>query len=129
VHRNWVVHTKESDITKPQAKFSELVPYSVEHREMFRSVNAPNPPDGMCFDDFIYFSRLTKLIAEKLCRIAQPPLDHWTQNFPLLRFKRLSMNPSRMRNAVAGRLRTQYGMDTATANWIADEICGSLAQR
>jgi hypothetical protein len=125
--RNWIVHTKESDISKPQAKFSEIVPYSVEHQEKFRSVDAPNPPAGMCFDDFIYFSRLTKLIAEKLCHIAQPPLDHWTQNFPLTRFKRLSMNPARMRNAVAGRLQTQYGMDAPTAKWIADELCGSLA--
>lgn len=125
--RNWVVHTKESDISKPEAKFSEITPYSVEHQEKFSSVNAPNPPANMCFDDFIFFSRLTKLIAEKLCVIATPPLDHWVRNFPLVRFKRLSMNTTRMRNAVSGRLRTQYGMDTATANWIAEELCGSLA--
>jgi hypothetical protein len=60
------VHTKESDIRKPQAKFSEIVPYSGEHQETLRSVNAPNPPEEICFDDFIYFSCLTKLIAEKL---------------------------------------------------------------
>src|SRR5208282_2616103 len=84
--RNWAVHTKDPDVSKPQAKFAEIVPYSVEHQETFRSVNAPNPPVDVCFDDFIFFSRLTKLIAEKLCRIATPPLDHWVQNFPLVRF-------------------------------------------
>jgi hypothetical protein len=125
--RNWAVHTKEPDVSKAETKFAEIVPYSVEHQEKFRSVNAPNPPTDVCFDDFIFFSRLTKLIAEKLCRIATPPLGHWVRNFPLVRFKRLSMNPARMRNAVIGRLRTQYGMDTATAKWIADELCGSLA--
>jgi hypothetical protein len=127
--RNWVVHTKESDVSKPQAKFAEIVPYSPEHRERFGSLNAPNPPVDVCFDDFIFFSRLTKLVAEKLCRIAEPPLDHWVRNFALGRFKRLEKNPSRMRNAVTGRLRTEYGMDTTTAQWIADELCGSLAQR
>ena len=125
--RNWVVHTKESDIGKPQAKFNEIVPYSPEHHQQFGSLNAPNPPAHVSFDDFIFFSRLTKLIAKKLCRIAEPPLDHWVRNFPLARFKRLQMNPSRMRNAVTGRLRTAYGMDEPTAKWIADELCGSLA--
>ena len=127
--RNWVVHTKESDVSKPQAKFAEIAPYSIEHQDRFDSLNAPNPPADVCFDDFIFFSRLTKLIAEKLCRIAEPPLDHWVRKFPLGRFKRLEKNPSRMRNAVTGRLRTEFGMDTATAQWIADELCGSLAQR
>jgi hypothetical protein len=129
IARNWVVHTKESDVSKPQARFAEIVPYSVEHQDKFGSLKAPNPPSEVGFDDFIFFSRLTKLIAEKLCRIAEPPLDHWVRKFPLGRFKRLEKNPSRMRNAVTGRLRTEYGMDTATAQWIADELCGSLAQR
>ena len=125
--RNWVVHTKESDISKPRAKFDEIIPYSEENQEKFRSVNAPNSPLEVCFEDFIFFSRLTKLIAQRLCQIAAPALDHWAQNFPLARFKRLEKNPSRMRNAVIGSLRTEFGMDTATAKWIADEICGSLA--
>ena len=129
VVRNWVVHTKESDDSKPRAMFEKLVPYSAEHDAQFRSVKAPNPPGHLGFDDFILFSRVTKLIAERLCEIATPPLAHWEHAFPLASFKHLSKNSSRMRNAVVGRLRTEYGMDTATAQWIADGLCDSLAQR
>jgi hypothetical protein len=127
--RNWIVHTKASDITKPQAAFDRITPYSTECVGQFDSVKAPNRPDELCFDDFVLFSRLTKKLAEKLCRIAEPPADHWLRSFPVNRFKRLEQNPIRMKNAVSGRLRTEYGMDAATAMWIAEEICGSLAQR
>jgi hypothetical protein len=129
VVRNWVVHTKESDDSKPQAMFEKLVPYSAVHEAQLDSVKAPNPPGHLGFDDFILFSRVTKLIAERLCEIATPPLEHWEHAFTLARFKHLSTNSTRMRNAVMGRLRTEYGMDTPTAQWIADELCGSLAQR
>jgi len=127
--RNWAVHTKASDITKPQAAFEKIAPYSSEHLDKFGAVKAPHRPSELCFDDFVLFSRLTKEIAERLCRIAEPPTDHWLRSFPVRRFKRLEKNPVRMKNAVGGRLRTEYGMDAATAIWIADEICGSLAQR
>lgn len=129
VIRNWVVHTKEIDDSKPRAMFEKLVPYSAEHDAQFRLVKAPNLPGHLGFDDFILFSRVTKSIAEKLCEIATPPLKHWEHAFPLAGFKHLSTNSSRMRNAVMGRLRTEYGMDTATAQWIADGLCDSLAQR
>ena len=127
--RNWVVHTKESDVSKPSVKFHEIVPYSAENQHIFRALNAPNPPADICFDDFIFFSRLTKFIAEKLCTVAEPPIDHWVRTFQLAPFKRLENNPLRMRNAVSGRLRTDYGMDAPTAQWIAEELCGSLAER
>lgn len=122
VVRNWVVHTKESDVSKPQEKFHEIVPYSPEHQQKLAPLNAPSPPASLSFDDFICFSRLTKLIAENLCKIATPTTEYLVQQFSLKRFKRLEKNPKRMRNAVIGQLRTQYGMDTATAGWIADEL-------
>jgi hypothetical protein len=120
--RNWVVHGRESDISRPEEKFKDIVPYSPEHEKALATLEAPNPPTSLSFDDFIYFSRLTKLIAEKLCEIATPTTDHLVHQFSLKRFKRLEKNPTRMRNAVIGRLRTEYGMDSATAGWIADEL-------
>ncbi len=127
VVRNWAVHTKDSDLKKPRAKYDEITEYSDAHKTLFASLSVPNPPDKLNFDDFIFFSRLTKMIAERICQISQPPSDHWLRVMPLTRFKRLKTNPKRMRNAVAGRLKTHYGMDDATAKWISDELCGSLA--
>jgi len=128
--RNWIVHTKDSDSSKPKTKFIEIVGYSSEHAELFRAVKAPNRPENLNFDDFVFLSRLTKTIAEKICRIAEPGQEHWNRLMTektFKRFKRLSNNPDRMRNAVTGRIKTEYGMDESTAKWIANELCDSLA--
>lgn len=122
--RNWVVHTKESDVSKPQEKYEQIIEYSKDNVERYATVKAPNRPEDLSFDDFIFFSRLTKDLAEKLCEVARPPEEHWFTAFhaSLGRFKRLSLNPKRMKNAISGRLRTEYGMDDSTANWIAEEL-------
>lgn len=125
--RNWVAHSRESDDSKPADKFAEIERYSPANDALFSSVAAPNPPARLSFDDFIFFSRLTKLIAERICGISKPPIEFWSQHWPIGAFKRLITKPERMRAAVAASLRTKYGMDTETAKWISDEICGSLA--
>jgi hypothetical protein len=122
VVRNWAVHAKESDIEKPKARYDEISQYANENKERFGPVAAPNPPDKLTFDDFILFSRLTKCIAQRLCLAAFPPENHWITSFDVKRFKRLIRNQPRMRNAIAGRLRTEFGLDAETANWIAEEI-------
>lgn len=120
--RNWVVHTNDSDLKKPQAKFAEIVDYSAEHQSLFTTVTAPHPPERLNFDDFIFFSRLTKLIAEKICNISKPPLEHWENSISITRFKKFQNDPVRMRNAISGSLRTEFGMDDATAKWITEEL-------
>lgn len=125
--RNWVVHTKTSANSRPQTKFDEIVPYSAERKLLERPLPATKPPDALTFDDFICFSRIAKLIAEKLCSLATPTDSHWLTNFPVDRFKRFLTNPKRMQNAIAGLLRTDFGMDKQDAQWIAEELYGSLA--
>lgn len=122
--RNWVVHTKQSNPSKPLARFSDIVSYSAENRDRFGPVAAPNKPGSLTFDDFILFSRLTKYVAERLSLLARPPDDHWinTLSSDMKRFRRLRMNPTRMKNSIAGRLRTEYGIDAPTADWIAQEL-------
>lgn len=125
--RNWVVHTRGSDSSKPQGKFDEIVPYASERQRLKCPLPPTNRPDALTFDDFICFSRVTKLIAEKICTIEKPPDNHWLAAFPMARFKRFRTKPGRMKNAIAGYLRTEFGMDSETARWIAEELCGSLA--
>ena len=125
--RNWVVHEKESNLEEPQERFNAIIPYSQEHQKMFQRLAAPNQPDSLAFDDFLLFSRLTKLVAEKMCLIAAPPSEHWTKCGEFRKYKKLQNNPNRMRNAISGKLRTDYGMDEPTARWIAGNIYDSLA--
>ena len=125
--RNWIVHTKESDPSKPLAKFAEIAPYTPERQELKKPLPATNRPDELTFEDFICFSRVTKLIAEKLCSLEKPSDSHWFTNFPIARFKRFMTKPERMQNSIAGYLRTEFGMDAREAGWIAEELYGSLA--
>jgi len=125
--RNWVVHTKESAPSKPLAKFAEIVPYLPERKQLKSPLPPTNSPDALTFDDFICFSRVTKLIAESLCSMERPSESHWLAKFPIAQFKRFMTKPERMRNSIAGYLRTMYGMDARDAGWIAEELYGSLA--
>lgn len=125
--RNWVVHTKESDPSRPLAKFAEIVPYLLERQRLTSPLPPTNSPYALTFDDFICFSRVTKLIAEKICSMEKPPDNHWLAAFPMARFKRFMTKPERMQNSIAGYLRTEFGMDSANARWIAEELYGSLA--
>lgn len=125
--RNWVVHTKESDPSKPLAKFGEIVPYVSERQGLKSPLPPTNPPDALTFDDFICFSRVTKLIAAKICSMETPPANHWLAAIPMTGFKRFLNNPERMRNSIAGHLCTEFGMDTQNARWIAQELYDSLA--
>lgn len=125
--RDWIVHEMESSLEKPAAKFSAIIPYALKHQELFRTLAAPNLPDKLAFDDFVLFSRLTKLVAEQMCYIASPPPEHWTKSAAFRKFKRFQKNPQRMQNAISGKLRTDYGMDEPTARWIAGNIYDSLA--
>lgn len=125
--RNWVVHTKESEPSKPQAKFCEIVPYTPERIKLDSPLPPTNPPESLTFNDFICFSRVTKMIAEKICSIARPPDNHWLTAIPVAGFKRFLNNPKRMQNAITGHLSTNYGMDIQNARWIAEGIYDSLA--
>jgi len=125
--RNWSVHSKDDNTDELVKLHSKLGPYVAEHEKRLESTPGPNLPDELTFMDFILLSRITKAIAKKLCEISAPHEDDWAKLVPLGRFKRLMLNPKRMRNAISGRLRTEHGMDIETADWIAGELAGSLA--
>jgi hypothetical protein len=120
--RNWIVHEKGGNSNKPQAKYKAIVEYSDSHQAMFSSSSTPHAPEELDFDDFMLFSRLTKFIASKISEISKPPDKHWLNNFSLTRFKKLENNPARMSLAICGSLRTEYGMDEATAQRIAQQL-------
>lgn len=122
--RNWVVHTKDAEESTLLSRFAEIEPYSRDNQVEYSKISGPSKPDLLNFDDFILFSRLTKHIAHRICEVAMPTENKWLMAFQKdsKRFMRLKKNPDRMINAIAGRLRTEYGMDNANSLWIAQEI-------
>ena len=120
--RNWVVHTKDSGQSKPLAKFDQIVSYSAERVALKHPLPPVNPPEELNFDDFICFSRITKLIAEKICSMEKPPDDHWYSVIPMARFRRFTTKPERMKNSIAGYLSTEFGIDSENSRWIAQEL-------
>lgn len=121
--RNMVVHTKGTEQRKPLEMFSKIVTVLPEFEELKSPLPLVNPPDAIAFDDFICFSRVTKLIAKKICIFSKPSDTHWITSIPINRFKRFQNNPKRMLNSIIGYISTEFGMDTSSAKWIAQEIC------
>ncbi len=126
--RNWVCHEKEpTDIKKLRKSHrAEFPKYEVGNRELDK-VHAPNEPDCLNFEDFVLFTRITKTIAEKLNKLAVPSIDRLKELCGWRQFKPLLTNRQRMKNAIIGRLRSEFGLDHETALEISQEIISSLA--
>jgi hypothetical protein len=124
--RNAIVHTKEPDLRRPRAKLKQLHDYSPQNQALLGSLEAPNPPGCLTFDDFVLFSHLTKMLAERICAMAEPAAEEFekyvTKSFDLRPFRRLASGSERKRNAIAGCLQTEYGMEASRAQRLADEI-------
>lgn len=125
--RNWIVHDKERNPEKETKALESLSPYSASNSTALGRLVAPNCPNALNFDDFILFSRVTKLVAERLNDLGTPSQDSWVSTFDLKPFKSLLKKPDRMRNAVSGKLRTEFGMNHEAAEWISKNLCDSLA--
>lgn len=116
--RNWVVH--RTGVEKAQRRYDSLISLNDEHKLRYSNVVAPNQPIELKFDDFICFSRTTKLIARKLCLVAQPTRPQLVEMLRREDFTRIQNNPTRLRNALCGKLRTEYGIDSEIAYEIVD---------
>ena len=124
--RNGAAHKGEKSSNKIQRQFSKIEAYSKENMELFKLLRAPNSPETLNFDDFILFSRIVKRVGEQLCSLSMPPKERWQFVVPFDRFRR-SGNATRIQNAIQGWLRTEYGIDEATAKDIALSVKDPLA--
>lgn len=125
--RNWIVHDRTRTPEKETAVLRNLPEYSDANAATLGRLTAPNSPDSLNFDDFILFSRITKLIAERFCVLGKPADDSWLLTFDKTPFRSLLNNKERWKNAVAGKLRTDFGMSSESAEWISSSLCDSLA--
>lgn len=125
--RNWIVHGRTRPPEKETDALQNLSEYSDANVAAFERLAAPNRPESLNFDDFILFSRVTKLVAERLSALGRPTEESWVSTFDMKPFKALLTKPERLKNAVAGKLRTDFGMNLEAAEWISSNICDSLA--
>lgn len=58
-------HVKNSTLAKAIKAHKATVP-DIEHLRTYAPSNAPNPPDMICFDDFVLFTRATKYYSKLL---------------------------------------------------------------
>lgn len=125
--RNWIVHDRTRPPEKEVEALNNLAAYSVINAAALGRLTAPNRPDSLTFDDFILFSRVTKFVAERLNELGKPSEKSWLSTFDMKPFNSIMNNPERLRNAVAGKLRTEFGMNAEAAQWISNSLCDSLA--
>ena len=125
--RNWILHERPRTPKKEMSALQNIPAYSDENASTLGRLTAPNPPELQNFDDFILFSRVTKLMAERLSVLGEPTENSWVSSFDMKPFKALINNRERLENAVAGKLKTDFGMNSEAAEWISRNLCDSLA--
>lgn len=120
--RNWTCHENAaSRIDLLLERFREILPFSKNNVNL-TTCDAPHEPEKLTFDDFVLYTRVVKKIADRLNTLATPNYERLIARFPLQRFRNRTTNPQRLRNAVCGHLRTEFGLDIASAEAIRDEI-------
>ncbi|MBL8853992.1 MAG: hypothetical protein JNK57_08480 [Planctomycetaceae bacterium] len=124
--RNSTVHVAKSEKHDPERAFQKIVEFSTENKHEYSKLSAPNKPSEVKFDDFVLFSRITKEIAEALCSISQPAMEHWRTVFSddLKRMESMNRKPKRVLSYVAGKLKTEWGFDDPAATRIASGVLG-----
>jgi len=122
--RNWVLHEEECVIEKVESAFEKLVSWSPENEKEYVKLAAPSPPEELCFDDFVLFSRISKTIGERLSQASMPDGDEWCNvvDGHATIFRKLAGNTPRIQKKVAVSLKTVFGLDTTTSDQIAIEI-------
>lgn len=120
--RNEICHAKdENKIDLRMQAFANCRQLSEDNLAM-GSLVAPNPIEALTFDDFVLFTRVVKKIADKLNALALPTYDLLKKQFPLEAYRKRIVKSERLRNAICGRLRTEFGLDSDSAAEIRDEI-------
>lgn len=114
VVRNLIMHDPEGDQAKTHKRTCKGLQARVK-KSPYGTLEAPNPIDKLCFDDFVIFTRICKQLAANLCTITNPTDDELTayalNNSSLMKKVRsLSNNRQRREKAVACFFRERYSI-------------------
>lgn len=132
--RNRFMHT-DVDEKRLANALEKIKNYSVSVFDEFR-VNAPNEYNKLTFDDFILFSRVTKDIAQEICRLAKPSPSEIVQmllkrdkeedpnkkEINLKSLKRFINNKEQLKKRLQHLLRSQYNLQEDEVDPIMEEL-------
>ncbi|MBD2663819.1 hypothetical protein B6N60_05207 [Richelia sinica FACHB-800] len=130
--RNTFMHSSSKEDKKVLNLLKKINENKASVVEQYR-VEAPNEYSKLGFDDFILFSRVTKDIAQELCRLAKPSPSEIAQiliardeekEINLKSFKKFSNNVERQRKFMKNLLKSQYNLQEEDVDPIIQELKG-----
>ncbi|WP_434347657.1 hypothetical protein ACN6A1_06260 [Myxococcus virescens] len=125
--RNAVAHPSARDGLRGSTAKVSALQHRVAQAPNLNTLDAPNPFDNVTFDDFVLFSRATKLLAMELCAAGRPSDAELRAEAVTSTSKQegqLRKNPTRLANARSGYLQTRYSLSKSEADRI---VAGLLA--
>lgn len=126
VVRNLIMHDPQGDQPKTHQRRCENLRACVRN-SLYGTLEAPNPVDKLCFDDFVLFTRFAKQLAANLCATTSPTDDElvacvWNSDLLMKKVRSRSNNRQRGENLIAGFLREKYSISDRRAVRIGQHV-------
>jgi hypothetical protein len=120
--RNRYAHSGKSDANL-EKDFNALQPCLVSIASDFPGLQAPNSFDNLNFDDFILFTRVTKVIVERLVLFCKPSDDDIIQFYERNRMiDQLKGNLNRKHNSLVADMENRFGIQGSHAEKLLNSI-------
>jgi hypothetical protein len=120
--RNRYAHSGKSD-TNPEKDFKALEPYLVSIASDFPGLHAPNSFNDLSFDAFLLFTRVVKVIAERLVLFCKPSDEEVVQYYERHRIiDQLKGSLNRKRNALITDMENRFGIQRLHAEKLLNSV-------
>jgi hypothetical protein len=126
--RNLIMHDPEGDQRKTHQRTCKDLQTRVKDSS-YSTLQAPNPIDKVCFDDFVLFTRTGKQLAANLCTMTNPTDDEFAASARndvslMKKVRSLSNNRQRCENLVAGFFRERYSVSDSRSRRLSQFVLG-----
>jgi hypothetical protein len=124
--------TGKNIINKPNNRienaFDELTPFLSTIANDFPKLKAPNRYSQIDFDDFILFTRVLKIVVDRLMEFCKPNENQLFDYYQRLQlFRKYPSGSARKKNALIGEMNNRFGIERMIAEKLLNSAFASLA--
>ena len=118
--RNLCTHT--DNIDKVTMAYQNLCARKEEIVALFPKLQVPNKYDEVKFDDFIFYSRAVKKLAEMYVSNTVYDIDKVIENYEIKRFRVFCKKPKRLRRAIETDITFSFCMKPEIVKVVVDKL-------
>jgi len=89
-------------------------------------LQAPNPPDRLEFDDFVFYTRAVKLLAKEMLDNLHYSPELIAENYSVDRIRKMKNSPEQCRRYLHNDLKIEFGLTPEMLTEVIDKILKRL---